>query len=51
MAVLHSGLTDAQRAFYYQQIAGGHATVIGPRSAVFAPTRSLGLIVVDEEHE
>ncbi len=52
VAVLHSGLTDAQRAFYYQQIHDGHAAVvIGPRSAVFAPTRKLGLIIVDEEHE
>jgi len=52
VAVLHSGLTGAQRAFHYQQIRDGHAsTVIGPRSAVFAPTRRLGLIVVDEEHE
>ncbi len=52
VAVLHSALTDAQRAFYYEQIRDGHASVIvGPRSAVFAPTRKLGLIVVDEEHE
>jgi len=52
VAVLHSGLTDAQRAFYYQQIRdGGASLVVGPRSAVFAPTRKLGLIVVDEEHE
>ncbi|MFW6061304.1 MAG: replication restart helicase PriA [Planctomycetota bacterium] len=52
VAVLHSGLTGPQRAFYWQQIRDGHASVIvGPRSAVFAPTRDLGLIVVDEEHE
>ncbi|MDP6636557.1 MAG: primosomal protein N' [Phycisphaerae bacterium] len=52
VAVLHSGLTDAQRAFYYQQIHDGHAAVVvGPRSAIFAPTGKLGLIVVDEEHE
>lgn len=52
VAVLHSGLTDAQRAFYYEQIRDGHASVVvGPRSAVFAPTRNLRLIVVDEEHE
>jgi len=52
VAVLHSGLTDAQRAHYYQQIRDGHASVvIGPRSAVFAPTRKLRLIIVDEEHE
>ncbi|HUT58149.1 MAG TPA: primosomal protein N' [Phycisphaerae bacterium] len=52
VAVLHSGLTGSQRAFYYEQIRDGHAdAVVGPRSAVFAPTRRLGLIVVDEEHE
>ncbi len=52
VAVLHSGLTDSHRAFYYQQIRDGHAAiVVGPRSAVFAPTRKLGLIIVDEEHE
>ncbi|MBT3198436.1 MAG: primosomal protein N' [Phycisphaerales bacterium] len=52
VAVLHSGLTDTQRAFYYQQIRLGHAAVVvGPRSAIFAPTPNLGLIVVDEEHE
>jgi len=52
VAVLHSGLSDAQRAFYYQQIRDGAAdVVVGPRSAVFAPTRKLGLIIVDEEHE
>ncbi len=52
VAVLHSGLTGAQRSFQYEQIRDGHATtVIGPRSAVFAPARNLGLIVVDEEQE
>jgi primosomal protein N' (replication factor Y) len=52
VVVLHSGLTAAQRALHYEQFRDGHATtVIGPRSAVFAPARSLGLIVVDEEHE
>jgi len=52
VAVLHSGLTDPQRAFYYQQISDGYASVVvGPRSAIFAPTKNLGLIVVDEEHE
>ncbi len=52
VAVLHSGLTDVQRAHHYRQIHEGHADVIvGPRSAVFAPAGRLGLIVVDEEHE
>jgi primosomal protein N' (replication factor Y) len=52
VAVLHSGLGDAQRSFYYEQIRSGlAAVVVGPRSAVFAPVPRLGLIVVDEEHE
>ncbi len=52
VAVLHSQLTDARRAFFYGQIRDGHAAVVvGPRSAVFAPARDLGLVVVDEEHE
>jgi primosomal protein N' (replication factor Y) len=52
VAVLHSGLTDTERAFHWEQIRTGRASVIvGPRSAVFAPARDLGLIVVDEEHE
>ena len=52
VAVLHSGLGDSERAFYYEQIRDGHAAVVvGPRSAVFAPARKLGLIIVDEEHE
>ena len=52
VAVLHSALTDADRAFHHQQIRDGHAAVVvGPRSAVFAPARKLGLVIVDEEHE
>jgi len=52
VAVLHSALTDAQRAFYYEQIRdGGADVVVGPRSAIFAPTPKLGLVIVDEEHE
>jgi len=52
VAVLHSHLSDAERGRYWRQIAAGEAQVIvGARSAVFAPTRKLGLIVIDEEHE
>ncbi|GBD36483.1 Primosomal protein N' [bacterium HR36] len=52
IAVLHSHLTDAERAGFWRQIVAGEAdVVIGARSAIFAPTRQLGLIVVDEEHE
>lgn len=52
VAVLHSHMTDAERHWQWQQIAGGSIEVIvGARSAVFAPTPHLGLIVIDEEHE
>ena len=54
VAVLHSGLTDAQRNQQWQLLAeGGADVVVGARSALFAPIPddSLGLIVVDEEHE
>lgn len=52
VAVLHSHLTDAERYWQWQQIARGSVQVIvGARSAVFAPTPHLGLIVIDEEHE
>ena len=52
IAVMHSGLTAAQRNVQWQKIKSGDAdVVIGARSAVFAPQSKLGLIVVDEEHE
>ena len=52
VAVLHSHMTDAERHWQWQQIAsGGVEVVVGARSAVFAPTPNLGLIVIDEEHE
>ena len=52
VAVLHSNLTDSERAGYWRRVANGQVqVVVGARSAVFAPTRNLGLIVVDEEHE
>ena len=52
VAVLHSHLTAAQRAWHWQQIAAGRVQVIvGARSAIFAPTPNLGLIVLDEEHD
>jgi len=52
VAVLHSHLSDAERAGYWRHVAAGHVqVVVGARSAVFAPTRKLGLIVIDEEHE
>jgi primosomal protein N' (replication factor Y) len=52
IAVMHSGLTAAQRNVQWQKIKCGEAdVVIGARSAVFAPLARVGLIVVDEEHE
>ncbi len=52
VAVLHSHLGDAERGGHWRRVAGGQARVIvGARSAVFAPTRNLGLVVIDEEHE
>jgi primosomal protein N' (replication factor Y) len=45
-------LTQADRARQWRSIRNGEIDVIvGARSAVFAPTRALGLIVLDEEHE
>jgi len=54
VAVLHSGLTEAQRHQQWAMVAeGGASIVLGARSAVFAPfaAGSLGLIIVDEEHD
>ena len=52
VAVLHSGLTPAERWRHWWRIAHGAVKVVaGARSAVFAPVRELGLIVVDEEHD
>jgi primosomal protein N' (replication factor Y) (superfamily II helicase) len=52
VAVLHSHQSDVQRHWHWQRIARGEVeVVIGARSAVFAPTPHLGLIVLDEEHE
>jgi primosomal protein N' (replication factor Y) len=52
VALLHSGLTEAERRDERERIAKGDArVVVGARSAVFAPVRGLGLICVDEEHD
>ena len=52
VAVLHSALSDGERYDEWHRIRSGQArVVVGPRSAVWAPVRNLGLIVVDEEHE
>lgn len=52
IAVLHSALSDGERYDEWHRIRSGEArVVIGPRSAIFAPIKNLGLIVMDEEHE
>jgi len=52
VAVLHSGLSDGERADAWRVLAAGKRRVaVGARSAVFAPIRDLAAIVVDEEHD
>jgi primosomal protein N' (replication factor Y) len=52
VAIFHSSLTAGERFDEWGRIRRGEArVVIGTRSAVFAPVRDLGVIVVDEEHE
>lgn len=52
VALLHSGLSEAERRDERERIVSGEApVVVGARSAVFAPLPSLGVICVDEEHD
>jgi primosomal protein N' (replication factor Y) (superfamily II helicase) len=52
VAILHSALTDDERAEQWHRIRRGDSrVVVGTRSAVFAPVSDLALIVVDEEHD
>ena len=52
VAVLHSGLTPRERSHMWRRLREGETDVaIGARSALFAPVRALGLVVVDEEHD
>jgi primosomal protein N' (replication factor Y) (superfamily II helicase) len=52
VAILHSALSEAERAQQWRRIRRGEARmVVGTRSAVFAPVADLALLVVDEEHD
>jgi primosomal protein N' (replication factor Y) len=52
VAILHSALSPGERFDEWRRVQSGQADiVVGPRSAVFAPCRNLGLIIIDEEHE
>jgi len=52
VAILHSGLSDAERAEQWHRIRRGEARVVaGTRSAVFAPMSDLALVIVDEEQD
>ena len=52
VAVLHSALSDIERAREWWRVRNGEARVIvGTRSAIFAPVENLGLVIVDEEQE
>jgi primosomal protein N' (replication factor Y) len=52
VALLHSGLSDAERHAEWLRLRRGQARIcVGVRSAIFAPVEDLAVIVVDEEHE
>jgi primosomal protein N' (replication factor Y) len=52
VAVLHSGLKDTERLAEWRRLRSGESMLaVGVRSAIFAPVASLGLLVVDEEHD
>ena len=51
VAILHSDLTPAEKYDEYRKIARGECrVVVGVRSAIFAPLKNIGLIILDEEH-
>jgi primosomal protein N' (replication factor Y) (superfamily II helicase) len=52
IAVLHSGLRERERLLEWRRLRDDRARIaVGVRSAVFAPVRDLGIVVVDEEHD
>ena len=51
-ATIHSGMSPAARLTEWMRIRSGEASiVVGPRSAVFAPVKNLGLVIIDEEQD
>ena len=51
VAILHSGLSDGEKYDEYTKINNGEVkVVVGTRSAIFAPLKKLGIIIIDEEH-
>ncbi|MTB65029.1 primosomal protein N' [Streptococcus sp. zg-86] len=52
VAILHSGLSDGEKYDEWRKIERGEAqVVVGARSAIFAPLKNIGAIIIDEEHE
>ncbi|MDE5654895.1 MAG: primosomal protein N' [Clostridia bacterium] len=52
VAMLHSGLSDGERFDEWRRLLKGEAKIaVGARSAIFAPVKDLGIIIVDEEHD
>jgi primosomal protein N' (replication factor Y) len=52
VAVLHSGLQPAERRMAWRRLRAGAVSIaLGARSAIFAPVRELGVLVIDEEHD
>ena len=52
VAILHSGLSAGERFDEWRRLISGEASVaIGARSAIFAPIKNVGIIIIDEEHD
>ncbi len=52
VAIFHSKLTNKKRSdTWWRVFTGGASLVIGSRSAIFAPVKNLGVLIIDEEHE
>ena len=52
VAILHSGLSNGEKYDEWRKVERGEAqVVVGARSAIFAPLKNLGVIIIDEEHE